>query len=483
MTHPPISARALPAAAPSEMDVDARGIARFVDALDAHPGIEPHSLMVLRGGRTVAEGWWAPYGPDRVHLLYSLSKSFAATAAGLAYGDGLLDLDAPVVSYFPEFADDITDPRSRGILVRHIAAMASGHLEEQIVVAHRTDRVEPVRGFLLNPPERDPGTVFTYNQPNTYTLAAIVSKVTGRHIDDYLRERLYGPLGIGEALWTEQTPGRVMGFSGLHTATDAIARLGQLYLNGGVWQGERLLSESWVREATRCQVETDRRSPAPDESPDWQLGYGFQFWMGRHGFRGDGAYGQFCLVLPERDAVVAITAATEQMQDLLDAAWEHLLPALGAKGTPEADSELADRLGELALPPVTGAAAPRGGAHAWTSAPFTPAAQEEPAAGASLATGPDGTWTLTLVEPSGARLAVPLGVGGWAVTEGTADAPPVAAGAAWDTDGAVLRAAVQFLETPHRLDTVLTLEDRRLSTSWSTVPLRRASLLDQRAPR
>ncbi|MFD7179329.1 serine hydrolase domain-containing protein [Streptomyces sp. NPDC056637] len=483
MTHPPISARSLPAAAPSEMDVDARGISRFLDALDSHPCVEPHSLMVLRGGRTVAEGWWFPYGPDRVHLLYSLSKSFTATAAGLAYGDGLLDLDAPVISYFPEFADDINDPRSRRILVRHIASMASGHLEEQIVAAHRTDRVEPVRGFLLNPPERDPGTVFTYNQPNTYTLAAIVSKVTGRHLDDYLRERLYEPLGIGEALWTEQTPGRVMGFSGLHTTTDAIARLGQLYLNGGVWQGERLLPERWVREATRRQVETSHRSPAPAESPDWQLGYGFQFWMARHGYRGDGAYGQFCLVLPEKDAVVAITAATERMQDVLDAAWEHLLPALGAKGSLEADSELAHRLAELALPAVIGAVTPSSGAPAWTAARFTPAAREEPATGASLVTSPDGTWTLTLDDPSGAQLTVPLGLGGWAVTEGTDDTPPLAASAAWDADGTTLRATVQFLETPHRLDAGLTLTDHRLMTSWSTVPLRRTSLLDQRAPR
>ena len=150
--------------------VDPAGIMAFLDALESAPDIEMHSLMILRHGQVVAEGWWSPYTPEQVHLLYSLSKSFTSTAAAFAVDEGLLDLDATVLSYFPEFDAEITDPRSRSMLIRHVAAMASGHLEETDRAARALDPVELVRGFLLIPPDRPPGTVFAYNQPCTYSL-------------------------------------------------------------------------------------------------------------------------------------------------------------------------------------------------------------------------------------------------------------------------------------------------------------------------
>ncbi|MYS27465.1 serine hydrolase, partial [Streptomyces sp. SID7804] len=118
-----MTVRPLPTAAPADRGVDAAGVHAFLDALEADPDIEPHSLMILRHGRLVASGWWAPYTAGRPQLLYSLSKSFTGTAAALAEAEGLIDFDAPVLSYFPEFAADITDPRSRATLVRHIASM------------------------------------------------------------------------------------------------------------------------------------------------------------------------------------------------------------------------------------------------------------------------------------------------------------------------------------------------------------------------
>ena len=124
-----------------------------------------------------------------------------------------------------------------------------------------------------------------------------------------------------------------------------MARFGQLYLDDGVWQGVRLLPAGWVAEATALHT------PNPGEPhPDWQQGYGYQFWQSRHGYRGDGAYGQFCLVLPEQDAVVVTTAATENMQGILDAVWAELLPAFDGPGSAADDHRLAARLAALALP-------------------------------------------------------------------------------------------------------------------------------------
>ncbi|WP_030951320.1 serine hydrolase domain-containing protein, partial [Streptomyces sp. NRRL S-481] len=251
-----MSAFALPSSGPAAQGVDASGVHAFLDALEAAPEIEPHSVMILRHGHLVASGWWAPYAPDRPHLLYSLSKSFTGTAAALAEAEGLLDFDAPVISYFPEFEADITDPRSRAMLVRHVASMSSGHERETVDDAYGTDPAEPVRGFLLTPPDRDPGTVFAYNQPTTYTLGAIVQRVTGQPLSAYLRPRLLDPLGIGEVFWLRDRTGREIGFSGLHATTDAVARLGRLYLNDGVWEGRRLLPEGWAARASRPHTAT-----------------------------------------------------------------------------------------------------------------------------------------------------------------------------------------------------------------------------------
>ncbi|MFJ9101685.1 serine hydrolase domain-containing protein [Streptomyces sp. NPDC102405] len=470
----------LPTSTPAAQGVDAVGIQAFLDALEADPAIEPHSLMLLRHGQVVASGWWVPYAPDRLHLLYSLSKSFTATAAGFALAEGLIGLDDPVISYFPEFEADVTDPRSRAMLVRHVASMASGHLEETLDRARAQDREELVRGFLLVPPDRDPGTVFAYNQPATYALAAIVQRVTGQKLTEYLRPRLFEPLGIGEVAWIPDRRGRELGFSGLHATTDAIARLGLLYLRGGVWEGERLLPESWVAEATRVQIAHE--VPAAGGWSDWQQGYGFQFWMARHGYRGDGAYGQFCVVLPEQDAVLAITSETVDMQKVLDLAWEHLLPAFGAgplPGREAVDAALADRLARLALPPAEGKAAPADRVEDWNTA-FTPyggACADQPSL-SSVEVDPGGR--VTLVD-DGDRLELGLGAGEdrWTV----ADEPvPVAVSGGW-TDEETLAVDVAFLETPHHLLVTCSLGDRTFTARWRTQPLHGGPLRRMRAPR
>jgi CubicO group peptidase (beta-lactamase class C family) len=299
----------LPRSAPAQQGVDAAAVLAFVDAVDADPAVELHGLMVLRHGHVVAEGWWAPHTSERTRLLYSISKSFTSTALAFALDEGLVDLDDTVVSHFQELADEITDPHTRSLTLRHLASMASGHGREMWPEALARDPDEPVRGFLLVPPEEAPGRLFAYSQPCTYALAAVIQRRAGMRLSDYLRPRLFDPLGIGAVGWLCTPPGREQGFSGLFARTEDVAKLGQLYLQRGRWGERRLIPESYVAEATSPQVAT-----LTMENVDWRQGYGFQFWMSRHGYRGDGAFGQFCLVLPEQDAVVAITGGTEAMQ-------------------------------------------------------------------------------------------------------------------------------------------------------------------------
>ncbi|MBF4608246.1 serine hydrolase domain-containing protein [Curtobacterium sp. VKM Ac-1393] len=441
-----------PRSTPSALDIDARGVLAFVDALESTPGVEPHSLVLLRHGQVAAEGWWQPYAADRVHLLYSLSKSFTAAAVGIAVREGLIDLDATALSYFPELDADITDERSRRIRVRHLLAMASGHREEALDRARAADPTNLVRGFLLTPPDEEPGTVFAYNQPCTYTLAALVRRVSGGSLVDYLRPRLLDPLGIDDLAWRRDESGAELGFSGCYAPTSAIAALGQLYLQRGVWDGERLLDEDWVAAATSTQVE----NPG-EENPDWSQGYGFQFWMARHGFRGDGAYGQFCVVLPEHDVVLAITGQSLDMQAVLDAAWQHLLPAVDRPSDTGADTALEARLASLGLPPVQGGRLPEHLADVEL--------RSRPGGildAVTLARDADGI-RLTITD-DGRSESVPLGEGRWAV-EGA-----LAASAATEPEGSVL-VALRFLETPHLLHLRIDLDAGTVGAKWKTEPL------------
>ncbi|MFJ2200167.1 serine hydrolase domain-containing protein [Streptomyces violaceusniger] len=482
-----MTAHPLTTSTPAAEGVDARGVHAFLDAVEGAPDIEPHSLMILRHGRLIASGWWAPYTAERPHLLYSLSKSFTSTAAGLAAAEGLLTLDDPVISYFPEFEAEITDPGSRAMLVRHVASMASGHAEETVERAFGGDPEEPVRGFLRIPPDHAPGTVFAYNQPATYTLAAIVQRVTGQSLTEYLRPRLFDPLGIGETAWLQVPAGRDLGFSGLFAATDAIARLGLLYLRGGEWEGERLLPESWVAEATREHIATEE-AMVDGSGPDWRRGYGFQFWMSRHGYRGDGAFGQFCLVLPEHDVVIATTADTERMQAVLDAVWEHLLPAFGEApltGREDEDAALERRLSRLALPPLTAKPAPLTDPGAWSGAEFGPeggACADQPTlTGVTVAEDGSGGWTVSLAEEA-SRLDLGFDGAGWRVADGPRAPVPTAVSGGW-TDPDTLTVDVAFLETPHHLVVTCSLAGRVFTARWRTVPLHRAPLHAMRAPR
>ncbi len=468
----------LPRSTPAAQGVDAAAVLRVVDALDTHADVEMHSLMVLRHGHVVAEGWWAPYTPERPHLVYSVSKSFAMTAALLAQAEGLLDLGDTVLTHFPELAGEVVDERSRRTTLAHLAAMASGHDRDlQDLFGDHLD--EPVRA-LLTPPAAEPGTLFAYNQLCTYTLAAAVQRVSGQRLTEYLRPRLLDPLGIGPVGWQDWPEGRELGFTGLHARTEDLAKLGQLYLQRGRWGDSPLLPEALVAAATRRHVDNPL-----NENVDWRQGYGWQFWMSRHGYRGDGAFGQFCVVLPEHDVVVATTACTEAMQAVLDVLWTELLPGLREGGPglgagtadPSAQEELTSRLSGLSLPPCPGSA---GRAGSWTL-PVVPGDRLR-LESVDLSSSPEGA-TLTLVE-DGDRMVLPVGPGEWAVSEPVAsagDTVAVAASGGW-SDDRTFRAEVLFLETPHRLDLVLDLEAGTAEVTWRLVPLGGTRLADLHSP-
>lgn len=472
----------LPRSSPSAQQVDPAAVLAFVEAVDTDPAVELHSLMVLRHGHVVAEGWWAPHTPERTRLLYSLSKSFTSAALGFALQEGLVALDETVVSHFPEYAGDVTDRRTRSMTLRHLASMASGHTRDMIDDALAAAPDDPVRGFLAFPPDHEPGTVFAYSQPCTYTLASVIQRAAGMPLTEYLRPRLLDPLGIGEVGWLTWPPGREQGFSGLFATTEDVAKLGQLFLQRGRWEGEQLLAEEYVDEATSKQVDNPH-----EENPDWRQGYGFQFWMARHGYRGDGAFGQFCVVLPEQDVVVATTGGTEAMQAVLDHLWSALLPGIGtANADEDVQRRLEERLRGLSLPSCQAGPEPAqwqdGSGRSFRADP-APAADQPPLVAVEVRTSAAGL-EATVVEPDN-RLTFAVGSKGWVTSEpldSHGQQVPVAASGGW-TDDDTLRVELVWLESPHRVDLTCRLSTGTAQVSWRTTPLGGAGVEALHRPR
>jgi hypothetical protein len=204
---------------------------------------------------------------------------------------------------------------------------------------HETDPTMPMvqaanwaEAFLTMPIKFKPGTHFVYNSGATYMLSAIVQKLAGRTVLEYLEPRLFSPLGFGPHGWDSSPQGISTGGWGFMVTLEDIAKLGLLYLNKGNWQGKQLLSEAWVEEASSPHADN---SITPGATPDWIRGYGYQFWRSRYGYRGDGAYGQYCLILPEFDAALALSSEVDNMQKILDVVWDHLVPAFNTANAVE----------------------------------------------------------------------------------------------------------------------------------------------------
>lgn len=348
---------ALPRSTPEKQGVSTSGILNFLTEVEKS-NIEFHSIMIVRHGHVVAEGWWAPYAASLKHTLYSLSKSFTSTAVGLAIGEGKFTVEDNVLSFFPNDIPAAVNDNLRAMKIKHLLTMSSGHAKDTIQSMRASTTDTWVKTFLSQPVDHEPGTFFLYNTGATYMLSAIVQKTTGQPLIKYLRPRLFDPLGIEGEDWEMDPHGINTGGYGLRVRTEDIAKFGQLYLQKGKWNGEQILPRDWVAQATKTQIVSASSNPKrPLEQDDWAQGYGYQFWRCRPGgYRADGAFGQFSMVMPEYDAVIAITSESFSMQKSMDLVWTHLLPAMDKtkNSLPAQSKSLGDlhkKMKSLALPP------------------------------------------------------------------------------------------------------------------------------------
>ena len=298
----------LPRSTPEAEGISSCAINALIDAISADEAACAQQLMILRNGRVIAEAVWAPYDARLPHELYSLSKSVTATAIGMLVDEGRLSLDEKLCDIFSDKAPEGAQRPSRAFTVRHLLNMSTGTYFNEIGTALGADWEKE---FLHAEVKFPAGTAFEYNSMNTYMLAAIVRRRTGLSLTEYLEPRLFLPLGIERYDWETCPGGTEKGGWGLSLDAESVAKLGQFYLNGGLWQtpeGERrLLSEAWIREATRSQIDTP--------NGEITFGYGYQIWMTERAgaFLFNGAFGQYMLALPEHNALVVLFSGTSRL--------------------------------------------------------------------------------------------------------------------------------------------------------------------------
>ncbi len=350
----------LPVSTPESCGVPSECLLRIIAGLDTLDTV--HGFALLRRGRLLCEACWSPFDAGTGHALYSLTKSFTSVAVGLAEAQGLLNTDDPVMKYFPEYEKCVADPKMFRVRIRHLLSMTGGQTEESVGKLMRSDPDQDwLRGFFSCPLTWEPGRCFAYNSAASYILAALVRRVSGRNTREFLIPLLFQPLGIEPGGWDHSPAGIDCGGWGGHLKLGDLAKFAQLLLNGGKWGDRRILPEDYLKRAVSRQADTSANGGA-EGGADWRMGYGYHFWMSRHGFRGDGANGQLAAVIPEYDIAVAATASTGRIARMLEILWEEVPPALSDRPLPEnpaAYRRLREKVRRLAIPLPASAAPPR----------------------------------------------------------------------------------------------------------------------------
>ncbi len=322
--------KGLPRSTPEAENIDPEGIKKFLQTMKDR-SFNIHSLMVLRNGKVAYEEWFGYEGADSPHSMFSVTKTFTSTAVGFAVAEKKLKLTDKVISFFPDKLPENVSPYLKEMEVRHLLTMSAGNNVKEM----DTKNEDWIREYLALEMKAKPGTQYQYSSTGSNMLSAIVQKVTGEKVSDYLATRLFRPIGIRIPYWGETMDGYTYGGYGLYVCTEDMAKLGQFILQKGEWNGKQLLPKKWFDEATTHQMDCvpswvdwkDRDSVGADS--DWKQGYGYQMWMCRHNaFRADGAEGQFIVMMPDQKAVVVITASINDMSAELNAVWDHILPAM-----------------------------------------------------------------------------------------------------------------------------------------------------------
>jgi CubicO group peptidase (beta-lactamase class C family) len=328
-----------PRARPESVGVSPAAITAYLDEMQAK-NFEMHSFMLYRGGKVIAEGWWAPYRADRIHMTHSLTKSVAACGVGFALAEKRFGLQDKVVSFFKEELPATIDPKLAAMTVEDLLTMRTGHPRAISGAEWRPIKTSWVAEFFKIPVLKQPGTEWLYTSAATYMLSAIITKTTGQKLEEYLRPRLFEPLDIKGYEWDPDPHGITPGANGLSWRTADSLKLGVLHLHNGIWNGRQVLPVGWT-DAVQAPHVKDR--------------YGYQWWLGPDNYSARGVFGQFVFVFPKDATVLAITSAIPKGFTAI--AFKHFPSALRARSVANDDAALAaltNRTRNLQLLPPPG---------------------------------------------------------------------------------------------------------------------------------
>lgn len=305
----------------------------FIEAADEYD-MEAINVSIMQHGRLLADWKNAENVSAPPRDQHELSATVTAMAVGLAENEGLLSLDDKVAGFFPDLLPAQPSANLLAMTVRHLLTMTTGH-DKNIPCSQGDDWA---KNYLAQPVPHTPGSYFYYDPMAGYMLSAIVQKVTGQSLPEYLYTRLFEPLGIKNIEWECSPQGISAGGWGLHTTTQDMARIGSLLVQNGKWEGQRILPRKWVRQMISFQTASCPRDVRYEElsqsglnlfENDWIQGFGYQMWHCRSGLvRAEGSNGQLLLLFPEFDAVVMINAEAEQMESELALAYLHFAPSI-----------------------------------------------------------------------------------------------------------------------------------------------------------
>ena len=333
----------LPRSTPAAEGISTQAVINMMDSLMALPECDIHHVMVVRYGKVVAELHPAPFRAEDAHTLYSASKTFTSLAVGCAIDDNLLRLDDRVMTFFPDKRSIPVSDNMAAMTVRDLLMMASGVKPDWTM---RNNSLDWVKDWLAKPVDDKPGTLFQYDSMCTFMLSAIVQRVTGQTILEYLQKKLFGPMHITVADWESSPDGINTGGWGLRVQAETMAKLGLLLLNEGKWNGEQLVSADYVKAACSRLIDGGAKETVP--ATDGNQGYGYQVWQSKWpgSYRADGAMGQYSVVVPDADLVVVILGMKLYGHEELACIWNQLMP--GIKNEPlKPEKKLQQRLDKL----------------------------------------------------------------------------------------------------------------------------------------
>lgn len=325
----------LPRASKSELPCDVTKFDQVFNDVFGSSTDLVHAMMVVKDGKVIYEKYDTGHDEDELHIMWSVSKTFTATAIGFAQQDGLLSLDDCILDFFDNEKPLNPSQWLKQMTIKDLLTMSSGFQDDFIGRSRGDLDFDWASETLMSPIMFEPGTMFHYNSMDSYLLSVIVSKVTGLKMDEYLAQKLFRPLGIDRYEWKVSPQGYSAGGWGLYLNLESMAKMGQFFLNKGTWNGKRLLDESWFDEAMSVQIKpwqgrmTAEEAEARYKYDEWQQGYGYQMWACTHGaYRLDGAWGQYVIIVPEKNLVVACQAHNPDGNRFIQSVWNNIYNVL-----------------------------------------------------------------------------------------------------------------------------------------------------------